>query len=1753
MPRRTGNRRPGWIKRALSMFLAIVLLLGTVPGVTLPAFAAHWADEYLDQLVDWGVMRSDQIGDPDTPLTRAEFMAIINRAYGYNKTGPMPFTDVLTTDWFYDDISIAYNAGYMAGTSTTTADPNGSLTREMAACILARNMMMKDTPAESLAFTDSREVSDWARGLVKTAVDHYVISGYPDNSFAPQQAVTKGEMAVLITRCVGNPLNQPGEYELGDVFDNVTITTSGVTLRNTTVSGDLYVSAGVGLGNVKLENVRVLGRIIVSGTGESEKGDASVVMRNVTADEMLVDNMRDQLVTLRAEGLTQIGQTIVRTPAYLEDNTPDENGLRLITLEGGAGAKLDLAGRIKEVVSQAPRAAIKVAKGTVQKLTVDENSTGSTVQLDRNTEVKELNTDVATSVTGDGDVDKMNINSSGVTSTVLPDDIYIRPGLEANVDGENMDSAAAEESSKDPKILSGYPIASDVAPTSLRADFAANKRGTIYWAVSSITDGSVSADHLISPPAYGSAAEKTGSVSTPSADTVVNAPITGLTKGGSYYLSAVLVDNRGVRSPVKVISFTTPDDSKPAFAQGYPYMSLVTDTLAQVTVMPTKSCKLYYAVLPAGAQAPTINDMRSAAVVGNLGYGVVDVVKNTERTFTVSRQLEELKDYVLYLWLSDADGVNSSNITSLRFKTVDTTPPLFDPDPYMSADPTATSVPLTAGLNEQGTIYWVVVPQGARYPLPNGEIGSDDNTTNASGESVAKLDSEYAKQQVKNGRNALKRGSVAVRNADTDVAINITGLARGTAYDLYYVAQDLAGNFSKAVKMISIHTLDDIPPTVRQSFNPHGGDSVREPLTTSTMSIIFSEDVVSSVGAGNEKSLLTIRTELGNPSTKDEAEAALADFLEKSIWLYQSESGAEPKRVTPWDGKGDAPQTPWINYHKARFGSSTKAGEVVIEFPYNEIPGDSAHRLASGATYYFEIRAITDSSASFNSIKDGNGENTSVLNWENMGKTHNIPAFTTVFAQVTLSNPAIGSDRPLFNGRSQADKNPYTDPDGKEFANMDMTFRMVPGSTEAVDETNSYDMALFTNTNLAFDLYCRITTPDNTRLSTAGDAKTAGITTKNNGNADANGWFYIGNSGDLIRPGTDEKNWRGASLGEIEGLADFPMVSDLKQNYIYDFTITVTSINSETERAVWTSEVIFDIYVLAGSPRNLKSLAGNLTLDNMKAQTDVSLALGGLESIGRNPTAGTKFVEVKWTFRDTRSPKFMEGYPTITAYADNAEVKVQLDREGYIYYAIAPYNGIGVGISGKDLGGLDLWNVLPQKGQNKNENGELVEHYQIDTGEEITLSRPTTGAIMDEDTYPNYKPEPLPKVYPGGYEEIKINLSKLDPRQQYIIYFVLKGESAETSKVFGYAFETTDTSKPKFDLTSDAGSGTANVATQIPTKFWWRVFSTSDAQAMDVLKDEIDVSSYTGKTGDKMTVLEAMSTSYRFNDDQGSPAKGTAADTDFSLFDMYGSNTQKDAVHELIRNYTGGQTVNAGPSSGDTTVGSGTRFTHGLTDKDLSELEPFPSVYVLLVVGHHTGSDETRPSHDIDSFRAITDLQKSDLSVPYLNGFSSTPAIEITTGSETGYYKATLTLDFSRELYWVPSGGTAADVVPVIQYHHGSAYNDEGYIGIDGNRPPIGTIEAKPSAPSPGTAKAQKTYYIEATIPPETNVRLLANGSIANVNGITNGRDADVLHIYVMPANTLINKASGIENGSPQFVAFWNGELVSDTWRMKTP
>ena len=111
--------------------------------------------------------------------------------------------------------------------------------------------------------------------------------------------------------------------------------------------------------------------------------------------------------------------------------------------------------------------------------------------------MEQLNLDTGTTVTGKGDIGTLYVNAPGCTVEMLPDIIIIRPGITANIDGITMDSTLADQMSDKPRILSGYPRLSDVAPNQAEASFMTNKPGTLYWAVRLSGDGAFDANDLI--------------------------------------------------------------------------------------------------------------------------------------------------------------------------------------------------------------------------------------------------------------------------------------------------------------------------------------------------------------------------------------------------------------------------------------------------------------------------------------------------------------------------------------------------------------------------------------------------------------------------------------------------------------------------------------------------------------------------------------------------------------------------------------------------------------------------------------------------------------------------------------------------------------------------------------------------------------------------------------------------------------------------------------------------------------------------------------------------------------------------------------------------------------------------------------------------------------------------------------------------------------------------------------------------------
>ncbi|MEE0776656.1 MAG: S-layer homology domain-containing protein, partial [Bacillota bacterium] len=114
----------------------------------------------------------------------------------------VPFGDVKKTQWFYSDVAYVYDKGVMTGMTDTQFGPNEDLTRGQFVTILGRYAGVKDSSKGSPAdktFNDVKETNYYA-SHVKWAVEQKITNGVSETKFAPEEKITREQMAAMMYR-----------------------------------------------------------------------------------------------------------------------------------------------------------------------------------------------------------------------------------------------------------------------------------------------------------------------------------------------------------------------------------------------------------------------------------------------------------------------------------------------------------------------------------------------------------------------------------------------------------------------------------------------------------------------------------------------------------------------------------------------------------------------------------------------------------------------------------------------------------------------------------------------------------------------------------------------------------------------------------------------------------------------------------------------------------------------------------------------------------------------------------------------------------------------------------------------------------------------------------------------------------------------------------------------------------------------------------------------------------------------------------------------------------------------------------------------------------------------------------------------------------------------------------------------------------------------------------------------------------------
>ncbi len=175
--------------------------------------AGYWAEQYVRALAERQIIGGfpDNTFKPNAPITRAQFAAIVVRAFNLAPAGSgSAFIDVPSNYWASGAIRAVSNAGLVTGFPDGTFRPEQQITRAQALVVLTKVLGTKATPNPSALerYSDRQAVPDWALDSLSRAANAGIIVNFPNPStIAPNNVATRGEVAALIYQTI---------YRMGD-------------------------------------------------------------------------------------------------------------------------------------------------------------------------------------------------------------------------------------------------------------------------------------------------------------------------------------------------------------------------------------------------------------------------------------------------------------------------------------------------------------------------------------------------------------------------------------------------------------------------------------------------------------------------------------------------------------------------------------------------------------------------------------------------------------------------------------------------------------------------------------------------------------------------------------------------------------------------------------------------------------------------------------------------------------------------------------------------------------------------------------------------------------------------------------------------------------------------------------------------------------------------------------------------------------------------------------------------------------------------------------------------------------------------------------------------------------------------------------------------------------------------------------------------------------------------------------------------
>ena len=171
----------------------------------------EWADKAVSELHRLGIISGvdDTHFAPQKTVKREEFVKMCVNAFGLTSDAYlMNFADLDEKAWYYPYISAAFNNGVICGISDTRFGIGMEITRQDMAVIISRLIGEDEKPA--VLFDDDDQIASYAGKSVYSMRNKGIITGRDNNCFAPTDYASRAEAAVIIYNCIN--LNSDKQY-----------------------------------------------------------------------------------------------------------------------------------------------------------------------------------------------------------------------------------------------------------------------------------------------------------------------------------------------------------------------------------------------------------------------------------------------------------------------------------------------------------------------------------------------------------------------------------------------------------------------------------------------------------------------------------------------------------------------------------------------------------------------------------------------------------------------------------------------------------------------------------------------------------------------------------------------------------------------------------------------------------------------------------------------------------------------------------------------------------------------------------------------------------------------------------------------------------------------------------------------------------------------------------------------------------------------------------------------------------------------------------------------------------------------------------------------------------------------------------------------------------------------------------------------------------------------------------------------------